>query len=313
MKTGAKIFSLVMVLAVGFLACAGGGEGLRSALDLGEPREVLASYQGMKGASLGEPLGVTVDFQGDLFVADGVPGRIVGFDKTGSSGFEFQDPSAGPGFYPTDIKLKGFFIYAVDEVNRNILRFDKQGAYRDILLSLSGEIAGRRASPYALDVDESGRMAITDVENHRVLVFDVYLSLELAFGGYGSYPGQFDTPEGIAFAPDGRLIVADSGNRRVQIFDSGGRLLRTVPKSGAPNPMSRPRRAVLGPAGRVFVADPDAGVVFIFSGEGDLLRAVYPKGAEKFHPMDVEISREGRLYVADTAGRRVLVFKVMAY
>ena len=48
-----------------------------------------------------------------------------------------------------------------------------------------------------------------------------------SFGSYGYGPGQFRGPHALAFDSQGRLFVADRGNRRLQIFDQEGKHLDT--------------------------------------------------------------------------------------
>ena len=48
-----------------------------------------------------------------------------------------------------------------------------------------------------------------------------------SFGSYGYGPGQFRGPHSLAFDSQGRLFVADRGNRRIQIFDQDGKHLDT--------------------------------------------------------------------------------------
>ena len=75
-------------------------------------------------------------------------------------------------------------------------------------------------------------LAMADSSNSRVLIWnalpttvgtppDVVLGqpdLSSRSGACG--PAQLDNPKGVAFAPDGQLIVADSGNHRVLVWDS---------------------------------------------------------------------------------------------
>ena len=169
----------------------------------------------------GKPTGVCTDFGGNVVVADASPPRLVLF--RGDQGCqEFQLPGDQPAFRPSDVSIRGFFVYAVDETDRMLLRWDSSGSYRDVLLNFADLQTGRRISPYGLDVDASGRLAITDVENHKVLVLDTYLNVDVAFGNYGTFDGQFDTPLGVSFTPRGELLVADSGNGRLQIFSDSG-------------------------------------------------------------------------------------------
>lgn len=304
---------LLIAQAGAFAGCISTLQERDSIMTVGEAdrRSASAEYHGIGEIALGEPVAVTVDFQGGIFIADGIPGRIVKFDIANSSSVEFQHPSNSPGFYPSDCRLQGFFLYAVDEVNRTILRFDTNGAYRDILLTFTEPLAGGgRVSPYGLDVDASGRIAVTDIENHRVLIYDTYLSLEIVFGSYGSYEGQLNAPQGISFAGRNHLLVTDTGNRRVIEFDDSGTYLRSIPVSGAQNQLISPRRSVMDKDGRIYVADPAAGAVFVFDGSGQPASRLIPAGAERFEPTDVAIVDGTRLYVTDTAGRKLYIFKV---
>ena len=262
--------------------------------------------------TLGAPLAVAVDFGGVAFVADASPGRLVAFNRVSKQSQEFQAPSNRPGFYPTDVAVRGFFVYAIDEPGRLLLRFDNSGTYRDILLNFEGLADGRRVSPFGLAVDGAGRVAVTDVENHQVILFGNFLQVEVSFGNYGTYAGQLDTPQGVSFTPAGDLLVADTGNARLQIFDDCGAFKRVIPAKGKDNPLVRPRRAVMAEGGRVFVADPEAGRVFEFGADGSLHEAYVPAASPTgFEPTDVEITRDGWMYVTDTATRSLYVFKVM--
>jgi len=265
-----------------------------------------AVFSGSGQLRLGEPVAVAVDFSGRAVIADGSPGRVLRWDEN-TDAQEFQPPAGG--LYPSDVAVRGFFVYAVDEPARRIVRFDDTGAFRDVLLNFEELDLGRRVSPYSLDVDDGGRFAVTDIENHQVLLFDSYLSLQTAFGNYGSFDGQLDTPMGISFSRGGDIVVADTGNRRVQVFSDGGGLERTVPAKGATNPLLRPRRAVLDGDGRVYVADPGAGAVFVFDADGRPERSIVPSGSDGFTPTDVARSRSGVLFVTDETSRSLFVFK----
>ena len=296
-----------------FLAtsCATPQPRLKPALIPGQAVDPVAVYQTVDAVNLGEPLGVTVDLHGNIFIADGQPGRLVQIGAGRIAAREFQLPPRNPGFLPSDIKLQGFFIFTIDRIGRTLLRYDKDGAYRDLLLNFNTTILGRRVSPYGLDVDSPGRVAITDVENHQILIYDIYLTLEKAFGNYGSYPGQLDSPEGVSFTEAGDLLVADTGNKRVQFFGPGGDFIKVIPAANAANPLVQPRRAVMAGDGRIYIADPGAGRLFVYDDTG-LRRALYPRGVEEFRPTDVEVSGAGLLYVTDAASRSLYIFKVVS-
>lgn len=300
------IWFVLTLSLLGSCASQGGGS---SAAALPLEREVpVEVYTEVSGLALGEPLAVTVDIAGNMYIGDGIPGRIVCWRAGGDGSLEFQKPAQQPGFYPGDIELSGFFIYAIDPVERTLLRFDNRGAYRDILVKFEDVISGRRVTPAGLDVDESGRILIADMENHQVLLLDLYLSVELAFGSYGTHPGKFDSPRGVAFARNGNILVVDSGNRRIQVFDNGGTYLKTIPSEES-NPMVNPRRADIDKFGNVYVADPEAGRVFVFDEDGALIRSIVPDGVADFRPTDIDVDRAGLIYVTDEANSSLFVFR----
>ena len=272
-------------------------------------QEPLQSIGVVGGISLGEPLAVSLDYDGNPLVADGVPGRVLRIRKAGDMAVEFDQPRQNPGFYPTDLDLDGFFVYALDRVGRVLVRFDKSGAYRDVLINFEAQFLGQRVTPVGLDVDNSGRIVVTDARNHHVILFDSYLVVELVFGSYGSAPGRLNGPEGVSFGEHGELLVADTGNRRVQIFDAVGKFLRTVPADGTENPLVRPRRTAIDAGSNIYVADPDAGGVFVFDPNGRLFRTIVPAGGGEFRPTDVAVAPSGEVYVTDRASSSLLVFR----
>jgi len=95
-----------------------------------------------------------------------------------------------------------------------------------------------------------------DPAAHRVIVTDARGDVVLAFGGFGSQPGAFDTPIDAAlvmpefFGEPGEgvgqpwLAVADYGNRRVQIFELDGALVGVIDEDVLGDAAGRPCRLV---------------------------------------------------------------------
>jgi sugar lactone lactonase YvrE len=275
-----------------------------------EVARVTGVFRSAGGVRLGVPLAVAVDFDGVAFIADASPARVVAYRPAEGLAQEFEAPPT-PGFYPTGVGVHGFFIYAVDETGRRLLRFERRGSFRDVLLNFEELIERRRVSPHGLAVDATGRLAVTDIENHQVIVLDNYLNVEVAFGNYGVHAGQMNEPLGVSFASRAELLVADTGNRRVQVFTDGGVYRRTIPPADTPNPMRRPSAAVSGPDGHVYVADPGAERIFVFTPAGTLVRALVPEAVARFEPTAVAFSSDGALFVTDTASQALLILKVM--
>lgn len=300
------ILILMTMAGVSAPACspraAGGGD-----VPAPEEREVLARLNEAGQTRMGEPVAVAVNFEGRAFVADVSPARLVGLRIDKAVAQEFQSPPEA-GFYPSDVAVHGFFIYAIDVTNRALIRFDDRGAFRDVLVNFEELSFNRRVSPFGLAVDEIGRIAVTDIENHQVLLINNYLQLDLAFGNYGSYEGQLDTPRGVSFSPREELLVADTGNARIQYFSDTGAFLRAFPREGEAAGLVSPRRAVESGKGRVYVADPGARAVFVFTPSGTLVGSFVPVGGERFEPTDVAVSK-GRILVTDAASQSLIVFE----
>ena len=75
---------------------------------------------------------------------------------------------------------------------------------------------------------KSGKVAVADLENNRVQVFDRDGSYLSHFGTQiGQEDGQLDGLSGIASDAQGNIIVADVSTNRLQVFDTEGRHLCT--------------------------------------------------------------------------------------
>src|SRR5262249_38063720 len=72
-------------------------------------------------------------------------------------------------------------------------------------------------------IDDDGYIYVVDRGNNRVVKHSPYRTeADIVWGGSGSGPGQFNSPEGIAIDSSGNVFVADSGNNRIQWFNSYG-------------------------------------------------------------------------------------------
>lgn len=142
---------------------------------------------------------------------------------------------------------------------------------------------------------EDDLLVVADTGNHRVLIFnrvpatdgepaDVVLGQPddhtegPQAGGAGPGAGM-NLPTGVLRLPDGRLLVADAWNHRLLLWDD-------VPSG------DRPADLVLGQSSPHHV-DPNRG--------GD------PTSTSFYWPFGVALI-DGRLYVADTGNRRILVW-----
>ena len=170
-----------------------------------------------------------------------------------------------------------------------------------------------------------------------------YRELELA--ATAVYSGVYDRlplaqPRALAVGPDGRRVIADTGNNRIVILDRDGNFLRAFgsfckmaegaasgcvdPDGGGPLQLGdgqfwEPWGVAVGPDGRIYVADTWNGRIQMFDPEGNFLdkwgffAAANPDspGGDPFAlfgPRGLAMDLEGNLLVADTGNKRIMRF-----
>jgi sugar lactone lactonase YvrE len=258
-------------------------------------------------AEFDEPLGVAVDAQGNVYVADSsnyrireidLAGNVTTFAGRGTFGHvdgpsgtaEFQDPSG------IAIDSHGNF-YVADSAGNRIRKIDPSGN----VTTLAGNGTGASTStggyadgtggpngsaefyiPMGVAVDGQGNVYVADTWNNRVRKIDPVGNVTtLAGNGLQSYEdgtggpngtAEFYGPEGLAVDAQGNVYVADSANNRVRKIDTGGNVT-TLAGNGTPG-----------------FADGTGG----------------PNGTAEFLlPMGVAVDSQGNVVVADNASHRI--------
>ena len=248
-----------------------------------------------------------------VFVADLGSGRILQFAADGR--YLGGVDGGGADLRPLDVTGHGLLLFVLDGGARRVLRFTSDGVFRDVFLDLGRLERRGRIDPTALAIDRDGRLAVTDVANHEVLLTGPFLELETTVGEWGSFDGQFVEPRGVAFGHEGVLYVSDRGNRRVQAFDRTGFFLvgsrsvdDTEPDLVAPSGVATDRW------GNVYVCDTGAGEVVVFTPDLQVLARVGGGDIEPGslrRPVDCAIGPDGRLYVTDVGQSAMLVYEVV--
>jgi DNA-binding beta-propeller fold protein YncE len=156
-----------------------------------------------------------------------------------------------------------------------------------------------------------GYTLVADSGNHRVQAFDSQGRFVSAFGAFGSGPGQFNNPQGLAVHSSGRVIVADSGNNRLQLLSFDGANFGSLRSITAG--FNRPTGLAADSRGNVAVADTGNNRVVLFSAEGKFL-AEYSQPNDGYTgafnaPRGVAIEPDGDLVVADTGNSRVVTVR----
>ncbi len=117
---------------------------------------------------------------------------------------------------------------------------------------------------------------------------------------------QFSEPRDVATLSDGRIVVADTGNRRVQLFDSAGAYLQDLPDGD--EPFEEPLAVVVNSRDEILVLESTLQWIYRYNSEGDYLNRFGGPSARLFHPRGLNLLPNDGLVVADTGGARFVIF-----
>jgi tripartite motif-containing protein 71 len=189
-----------------------------------------------------------------------------------------------------------------------------------------GSGAGQLEAPDKLAFDAQGNLYITEVgsrstgegQNNRVQKFSSTGMSLARWGTFGSGPGQFNSPAGIAIDQQGDIYVADIGNHRVQKLSSEGQPLaqwHTV-GSGTGESTEIGYDLALDASGNVYVSEPHPfssgnDRVQKFSPSGKLLETLGGTGAapgQLNQPTGLAVDSKGDVFIVDSANNRVEEF-----
>jgi DNA-binding beta-propeller fold protein YncE len=136
-----------------------------------------------------------------------------------------------------------------------------------------------------------------------------YFPQERTFGHFGTEAGDFRTPTGIAFGPEGHLYVADYKNNTVGRFEDDGRFVSAV--LPGPTPYETPCALAFDSKHNLYVVEEKPCQVRKFSPTGQLLATYGGTGAEngRFrNPRGIVVNAQGHIFVADRDNHRVQEF-----
>jgi sugar lactone lactonase YvrE len=231
-------------------------------------------------------------------------------------------------------------IYVADSANYRIVKFNAEGEHLFSFGTWSGAPpngdsfspnwnppAGTFSDPWGVAVGPDGSVYVADLGAHRIQKFDANGQPLKTWGGFSDTGGRasgaegsFWGPRGIAVGPDGRVYVADTGNKRVQVFDADGEFLFQFGGGGLlDNNLDEPVGVAVTDDGALVVADTWNGRVQVFDADsGQSLRrwnvegwydpSVDDLGRNRVGKPYLGAAPDGRVYVADQTGNQILVF-----
>lgn len=302
-------------------------------------------------ARFNDPAGIAIAADGTVFVADnqnhalrrigtngvvttlaGLPGTPGTGDGTGSTA-RFDSPT-GLAFGPDGA------LYVSDTGNHTIRRVTLAG----VVTTLAGSAgtadyadgsasAARFNQPLGLAVAPDGTVFVADSGNHLIRVIGTNGNVSVLAGNpetFGSADGTgtnafFNSPVGLALAPDGSLFVSDANNFTLRRVTAAGVVTTIAGAAGqdgstdgpaASARFGKPAELALAPNGTLYIADaahhtirrltPDGRVSTIAGLVGTDGAADGANGlARFFNPYGLAIAAHGHLVVADTYNQTV--------
>jgi sugar lactone lactonase YvrE len=247
------------------------------------------------GASFYSPMGVAVDRNGDIIVADTGNNRIRKVTNPGG----VVSTLAGDGY---------------------------SAPYNGRWLDGPGAGASFH-HPMGVAIDSNGNVIVADTDNHRIrkvtnpggVVTTLAGSGSAAFANNLGANASFNSPMGVAVDPSGNVIVADTGNSRIRKVTNPGGMVSTLDVGGSFN---SPAGVAVDMDGNVIVADTQnhrikkvtnpGGVVTTLAGNGAAAFA-YGNNANLFSfnsPSGVAVNRSGIIIIADTQNQRIRKIEV---
>ncbi|HBG06624.1 MAG: hypothetical protein A2075_18460 [Geobacteraceae bacterium GWC2_58_44] len=183
-------------------------------------------------AELKKPIGITVDEDGNVYVADNGRKDIAVYGPDGkylrSMGRDLQHTSI------IGVAAHKQYLMALDNRQGKIFVMDRKSGE---LLTTIGENVDRTknmALPNGITVDSNGNIRVVNMGNGKVKEYDIDGHLLSEFGQLGDRPGEFTRPRGVAVDESGQIYVVDAGHQVVQVFNNERRILGYFGKPGLP-------------------------------------------------------------------------------
>jgi len=206
-----------------------------------------------------EPWGITVDAQGNVYVADTWNHRIQKFDQAGKFLLEWGaagQPDAGPnGFWgPRGIAVgTDGRVYITDTGNKRVTVFDANGKF---LFEFDQSGDGSLNEPVGIALGQNGQVYVADTWNQRVGVFSIDGQFQTSWPVQGWSSDSLDNKPYIALDARGRVYITDPEGYRVIVFSPDDKPLAVFGQAGPEeDAFGLPAGIASSPDGTLWVVD----------------------------------------------------------
>lgn len=214
------------------------------------PRQKLFRFGNVgKEGVMAKPMGVAMDGQQYIYVADVGARQVLVYDAVGMYLRSIGDATDLD--RPVDVAVNddGSRVYVVDaggidSQRHGFVAYDGNGN-KLFAVQSRGTEQGMFNLPTQAAVAPDGTVYILDGGNFRIQAFNSEGKLLRAWGAAGRNFGDLARPRGLAVDRDGNVYVSDAAYRNVQVFNPEGQLLLAL---GGKGMMDEPGQYAL-PAG----------------------------------------------------------------
>ena len=254
---------------------------------------------------------VASDSAGNIYVADIFYKKVRVYNYKGE-----LKTTIGLKYTPTAIAVSPGNLLYVGENAQNghcyIEEFSQAGA----LVSTMNATA-----PHAMAFLSTGELYLLD--GYIVKKLDASMNQTMTFGGYSTFPD----PISMALSEQkGEIYVLDRGALategsytntpvwRVQVFDLGGKLLRSFSSYGfgADGKIGSASGIAVDKAGRIYISDNVQPIVAVFDENGVYLNTIYDATNPLYNMANLSYQND-RLYIASIAGSFVTAYAIDGY
>ncbi len=180
-----------------------------------------------------------------------------------------------------------------------------------------GQLPGQFFAPVDVEADAAGNLYVIDSATRRLQKFDAAGNFLAGVDVRGDNPGgEAAEPWGLAIAPSGEVVVADTFGWKLRVFSAD---LKPLASFGQPPASDRapgnfdlfgPRDAAVDARGQLWVTDTGHDRLMLYTLAGHFIRPVGASGSgpgQFDEPVGIEIGPDGHIYVADMYNSRVQV------
>ena len=260
---------------------------------------------------LNHPQGITIDFQGNLYITDTGNDRIIKCDSLGNFLKEIGGFGWGESQFnrPTYITVdQGLNIYVVDTQNRRVQKFNRELNYISTIRIESDENQIGFGLLQGITITPGGEMILSDTEQDCLLRLDNFEKYKSRFAGFEYGEGSVLDPMGLCTDDRGNIYAADSRRNRIAVYDPFGNYLKSVGEKFLNNPQG----VAVDKDGYIYVANTGMNTLVIFDSEGGLVLTFGGEGKEinRFsRPTDIKV-RNKLVYVVDSDNNRVQILQL---